>query len=84
MEGEHLAQAAYLACRKSVVNIPWISSMLTPEDKAKTPNNAGVCKESTFRTWAEEYYEQGKTALVCYGVQTYLRPRQQKQNVGEL
>jgi hypothetical protein len=85
---ETRAQAAWLACRKSVVNIPWLdslgSSVVDMEKASKTPISSGVCVESQFKPWAKRYAKQGKVALVCYGVQTYLPPRQARQNVGEI
>jgi len=78
------AEAEYLACRKSIVNIPWDTSILARPAQLKAPIDSGICIESDFQAYAEEEKQNGVPPLVCYGVQTYLGPRQNEQNVGEL
>ena len=78
-------EAEYLACRKSIINIPWASSILAraPQLDVKQigPKSAGICVETEA---FKEYARNDPMPLVCYGVQTYLGPRQNEQNVGEL
>ena len=85
----HAMEAEYFACRKSIVNIPWASSILARAPQLDVtqigPKNAGICIETdAFKEYAKEEMAGGRAPLVCYGVQTYLGPRQHEQNVGEL
>ena len=67
------AEAEFLACRKSIVNIPWASSILARPSQLKKPTDSGICVETdAFKAYAVEEVNNGVPPLVCYGVRVDL------------
>lgn len=72
-KAKQAAEAEFLACRKSIVNIPWASSILARPSQLKKPTDSGICVETdAFKAYAVEEVNNGVPPLVCYGVRVDL------------
>ena len=57
-------EAEYLACRKSIVNIPWASSILARPPQLLKPTDSGICIETeAFKEYAKEEMAGGRAPL---------------------